>query len=59
MYLTDGDEPASHSRSGDTEGMKVSRRAVGGVLAELATGTSDVGACVSVSGASASVPAPV
>ena len=38
--------------------MKVSRRAIGGVLAELATGTSDLGACVSVSGAAANVPAP-
>ncbi len=59
VYLTDGDEPAALSRTGDTEGMKVSRRAVGGVLAALATGTSDVGACVSVSGAAANVPVPV
>jgi len=59
VYLTDGEESASLSRSGDTAGMKVSRQAVGGVLAELATSASDVGACVSVSGAAADVPAPV
>jgi uncharacterized protein YbjT (DUF2867 family) len=51
VTLTDGDEPATLSRSGETAGMKVSRRAVGRVLAELATGSSDVGQCVSVSGA--------
>ncbi|RBY87481.1 NAD(P)-dependent oxidoreductase [Blastococcus sp. TF02A-26] len=51
VYLTDGDEPATRSRSGDTEGMKVSRRAVGEVLAALATGSEDVGGCVAVSGA--------
>ena len=51
VYLTDGDEAASTSRAGDTEGMKVSRRAVGGVLAALATGSADVGSCVTVSGA--------
>lgn len=53
VYLTDGDEPAALSRTGDTDGMKVSRRAVGGVLADLATDEADVGACVSVSGAAA------
>ena len=58
VYLTDGEEPASLSRSGDTEGTKVSRGAVGGVLAELVTGASDLGVCVSVSGA-ANVPAAV
>ena len=51
VTLTDGDEAAIRSRAGDTDGMKVSRRAVGGVLAALATGSADVGSCVSVSGA--------
>ena len=51
VYLTDGDEPATVSTDGSVEGMKVSRRAVGGVLARLATGQDDVGSCVSVSGA--------
>jgi len=50
VYLTDDDEAASTSRAGDTEGMKVSRRAVGGVLAALATRSADVGSCVTVSG---------
>lgn len=56
VYLTDADEPAAVSTTGGTEGMKVSRRAVGSVLARLATGGDDVGRCVSVSGA-ALVPA--
>ena len=51
VYLTDGDEPATSSRSGAVQGMKVSRRAVGGVLADLATGAEGIGGCVSVSGA--------
>jgi uncharacterized protein YbjT (DUF2867 family) len=51
VYLTDGDEPAARSTDGFVEGMRVSRRALGGVLAGLATGTGDVGRCVSVSGA--------
>jgi len=51
VYLTDGDEAATRSPAGDTDGMKVSRRAVGGVLAALATGSADVGSCVTVSGA--------
>lgn len=50
VYLTDGDEPATVSTDGAVEGMRVSRRAVGEVLARLATGTDDVGRCVSVSG---------
>lgn len=53
VTLTDGDEPAALSTTGGTEGMRVSRRALGEVLAELATGAADVGRCVSVSGASA------
>ena len=57
VYLTDGDEPAARFTDGTVEGMKVSRRAVGEVLARLATGTDDVGRCVSVSGA-ATVAAP-
>lgn len=56
VYLTDGQEGASVSSDGSVEGMKVSRRAVGSTLARLATGTDDVGSCVSVSGA-ALVPA--
>ena len=56
VYLTDGDEPATVSTDGSIEGMRVSRRAVGEVLARLATGADDVGRCVSVSGA-ALVPA--
>ena len=51
VYLTDADEPATVSTDGSVEGMKVSRRAVGGVLAALATGRDDVRSCVSVSGA--------
>ena len=51
VYLTDGDEPAARSTDGSVEGMKVSRRAVGEVLARLATGADDLGRCVSVSGA--------
>ncbi|TKJ23422.1 NAD(P)-binding oxidoreductase [Blastococcus sp. CCUG 61487] len=50
VYLTDGDEPAVLTTDGSVEGMKVSRRAVGGVLARLATGGDDVGRCVAVSG---------
>jgi uncharacterized protein YbjT (DUF2867 family) len=50
VYLTDGDEPAARSTDGSVEEMKVSRRAVGEVLARLATGADDVGRCVSVSG---------
>ena len=51
VNLTDGDEPATCSRTGDVDGMKVSRRAVGSLLADLATGSADVGGCLSVSGA--------
>ncbi|MGX5654881.1 NAD(P)-dependent oxidoreductase [Geodermatophilus nigrescens] len=52
VYLTDGDEAASTSPSGDVEGMHVSRRAVGGLLADLATRTGDAGGrCLAVSGA--------
>ncbi|WP_040337635.1 NAD(P)-dependent oxidoreductase [Candidatus Blastococcus massiliensis] len=58
VYLTDGDEPAARSTDGTVERMRVSRRAVGGVLARLATGADDVGANVSLSGAE-SVPAPL
>ncbi|MGY1735447.1 NAD(P)-dependent oxidoreductase [Geodermatophilus sp. SYSU D00684] len=57
VYLTDGDEPAATSPAGDTEGMHVSRRALGGVLADLVAGGGD-GRCVTVSGATAPV-APV
>ncbi|WP_324275456.1 NAD(P)-binding oxidoreductase [Blastococcus brunescens] len=51
VNLTDGDEAATASRTGDVDGMRVSRRAVGEILARLATGTGDVGSSVSVSGA--------
>ena len=58
VTLPDGDEPATLSRTGDAEVMKVSRRAVGQLLAGWATGNEDVGASVSVSGgAAALVPA--
>ncbi|MGY1727025.1 hypothetical protein ACI79J_08615 [Geodermatophilus sp. SYSU D01062] len=57
VYLTDGDEPAATSPAGDTEGMHVSRRALGGVLADLVAGPGS-GRCVTVSGATAPV-APV
>ena len=56
VYLTDADEPAALSTSGSTEGMKVSRGAVGRVLAELATGAADLRRTVSVSGAAAGAP---
>jgi uncharacterized protein YbjT (DUF2867 family) len=59
VYLTDGDEPAALSVTGDTEGMRVSRRAVGKVLADLATGTDHVHRCVSVSGASGRFQVPI
>jgi uncharacterized protein YbjT (DUF2867 family) len=51
VYLTDGDEPAALSGTGDTEGMRVSRRAVGGVLADLAEVPGDGPRSVAVSGA--------
>jgi hypothetical protein len=53
VYLTDGDEPAALSDTGDVAGMRVSRRAVGEVLAELAEAAGDSGRCVAVSGAAA------
>jgi putative NAD(P)-binding protein len=53
VYLTDGDEPAALSGTGDTEGMRVSRRAVGGVLADLAETHDPCGRVVAVSGATA------
>ncbi|TYP83766.1 NAD(P)-dependent oxidoreductase [Blastococcus xanthinilyticus] len=57
VYLTDAEEPAARSITGEVQGMKVSRRAVGAVLAELAAGPADRGATVAVSGAAA-VPVP-
>ena len=54
VYLTDGDEPAALSGTGDVEEMQVSRRAVGGVLADLAEASGDRGRVVAVSGATAS-----
>ncbi len=51
VYLTDGDEEAVHSATGDVEGMRVSRRAVGAVLADLAEDPGERGRTVAVSGA--------
>ncbi|WP_448611089.1 NAD(P)-dependent oxidoreductase [Geodermatophilus sp. URMC 60] len=51
VYLTDGEEPAALSDTGDVEGMRVSRRALGTVLADLAEAAGDHGRCVAVSGA--------
>ena len=51
VYLTDGDEPAAVSRSGDVQGMRVSRRAVGEVVADLAEAPGEGGRSVVVSGA--------
>ncbi|MGY1609435.1 NAD(P)-dependent oxidoreductase [Geodermatophilus sp. SYSU D00700] len=53
VYLTDGDEPATTSPTGETAGMHVSRRAVGEVLADLVAAEGG-GRCVTVSGAVAS-----
>jgi uncharacterized protein YbjT (DUF2867 family) len=55
VYLTDGDEPAAVSPAGDVEGMHVSRRALGGVLAGLVA-TDGGGRCLTVSGAAAVAP---
>ena len=57
VHPTDADEPAAVSATGGTAGMKVSRRAVGHVLAGLAVGTAELGRTVSVSGAAGRVPA--
>ena len=51
VYLTDGEEPAVVSGTGDIEGMKVSRRALGGVLADLAERSDGDRRSVAVSGA--------
>jgi uncharacterized protein YbjT (DUF2867 family) len=51
VYLTDGDEPAAVSGTGDTEGMRVSRRALGRVLADLAEVPGEGLRSVAVSGA--------
>jgi uncharacterized protein YbjT (DUF2867 family) len=50
VNLTDGDEPAVLSHTGDVEGMRVSRRAVGEVLADLVEAAGDHGRSVAVSG---------
>ncbi|SEL80626.1 NAD(P)H-binding [Blastococcus sp. DSM 46786] len=57
VYLTDGEEAAARSTTGEVRAMKVSRRAVGAVLAELATSTADTGTTVTLSGAPALAPA--
>ncbi|SET91518.1 NAD(P)-dependent oxidoreductase [Geodermatophilus poikilotrophus] len=59
VYLTDGDEPAALSDTGDVAGMRVSRPAVGEVLADLAEAAGDSGRCVAVSGATARAGSPV
>jgi uncharacterized protein YbjT (DUF2867 family) len=51
VYLTDGDEPAALSSTGDAEGMRVSRRAVGGVLADLVEEPGVHGRTLTVTGA--------
>lgn len=51
VYLTDGEEAAAVSTDGSVQGMKVSRAALGGVLARLATGGGELRRSVSVSGA--------
>ena len=51
VYLTDGDEPAACATEGGTDGAKVSRRALGGVLADAVTDPALVGETVAVSGA--------
>jgi uncharacterized protein YbjT (DUF2867 family) len=51
VYLTDGDEPAAVSRSDDVEAMRVSRRAVGEVVADLVETPGEGGRSVAVSGA--------
>ena len=51
VYLTDGDdERAATSASGDTGGMRVSRRALGGVLADLVAEDGAGRRCLAVSG---------
>ncbi len=55
VYLTDGEEPAAVSPSGDVGGMHVSRRAVGGVLADLVAEDGG-GRCLTVSGAPVAEP---
>jgi uncharacterized protein YbjT (DUF2867 family) len=51
VTLTDGDEPAAVSGTGDTEGMRVSRRAVAAVLAGLIEAPGEHVRTVAVSGA--------
>lgn len=51
VHLTDGDEPAALSSTGDAEGMRVSRRAVGGVLADLVEEPGVHGRTLTVTGA--------
>ena len=59
VYLTDGEEEAAVSPTGDTRGMRVSRRAVGGVLADLVEAHGEYGRVVAVSGATAGARVPV
>ncbi|MGY1810662.1 NAD(P)-dependent oxidoreductase [Blastococcus sp. SYSU D00669] len=62
VHLTDGDQGATWSTDAGPEplaieGMKVSRRALGGVLADVVADTGLVGRTVAVSGAPVPVPA--
>jgi uncharacterized protein YbjT (DUF2867 family) len=61
VTLTDGDEPATWSTDADiddlaVQGMRVSRRAVGGVLADAVADAGLVGRTLAVSGAPAPTP---
>jgi uncharacterized protein YbjT (DUF2867 family) len=51
VTLTDGDEPAAVSATGDAERMRVSRRAVAAALADLVEEPGDRGRSLAVSGA--------
>ena len=51
VTLTDGDEPATVSAEGAVEGWRVSRAAVGGVLAEAVEDDRHLGRSLAVSGA--------
>jgi hypothetical protein len=62
VTLTDGDEPATWSTDGGPEdlavqGMRVSRRALGGVLADAVADTGLAGRTLAVSGAPTPAPA--
>ncbi|MGY1821969.1 NAD(P)-dependent oxidoreductase [Geodermatophilus sp. SYSU D00079] len=58
VYLTDGDEPATVSTVGAVEEWRVSRRAVGAVLADAVEGDGWLAGSIAVSGAAAPAPTP-